>query len=1368
MSEPRGYDISGAAPHRRRSSPWPSLISDRLRRELTALEVVVSQIDPRKPLAVGMALLVALVGVVATNPPGAAATSTVTTAWRNGAFELDPAGVVSRSDIVLDSPNLTGAQSMPLGNGSLAVAAWAANGFTAQLNRSDTMPDRKSPGQVNIPGLSVISHAPNFKGILDLTDGVLKESGGGMAMQAWVSSSKDELIVDVAGANPEIAQTASINLWSGRKPTAAVSGSIGTLAETWMDNGGHGASGQTFGSLASIAASAQRVNAAVTSPTQVQLTFKPHADGSFRVVVGSPSWTGGNAASTASALLGGDLTAAGSSLLAGQDASWSSFWSHSGLVEMNSSDGRAAYLENLRTLYLYAERASMKQGIYPGSQAGEADMFAWSQDRQTWVPSEYWLWNLRTQISANMSSGNFDLNTPIFDMYADDLPNIEAWASQEMGGLPGACVPETMRFNGNGFYGGGDDRSNASCAQASSPSWNALNVSSGPEMAVYMWNQFQDTGDTAALQKYFPFMKSAARFLLAYQKVGSDGLLHAVANAHETQWAVQDPTTDIAADRAIFPIIIQAAHVLGTDTGADAELVQHLQTAQTQIPPYPRTDDATRSQLLNPDYSQAQTQAADATGTDMIAISYQPSAARHNSENVELEPAWPWNDISDRDAAMFGLEQRSYQHRPYDQNNDWDMDAVDAARLQMPGQVEAQLLQITEGHQVYPNGFADIGRTVGYQPYFEQEAGLATAPNEALAQDYDGVIRFAPAWPADWDGSGRVYVQNNDKVDVQVENGQLVTAAIEAGHSGTLHVKNPWPGQQVQVVDGSSGDVLVQPTSDDTFAVAVATGKSYLVERVSAPTADLPFAEVTGTAPTTDRHLGGVQIGLDAPGPPATAVVGTVLSSTNANYGLGQVDYAASGDGATTGASDIDGLSARTTVGGQGNNNMYFDIDDSVARTGDYSATFKVSYYDSGSGSIQVQYDNGPSDPYHSAGTIALTNSRKWKTAATTVTGAYLGGLEHANADFRLHAGTSITVHSVAVSVTGPAVPALTEFPPAPAITTPKNGSTVKLASSISGTSEPDGAVTVREGATALCTAKAGDDGTWSCAPTNGFTEGRHSITATVTDPTGLTGPASPAISFVASDQPPGTAVVGAVVGATNSAYGMSEDETPSPGFDGPTTAGVIDGLSARTSTNSNIYFDIDDSIAHAGDYAATFTVSYFDQGNGSFSVQYDDGSSDPYRSASPSIPLSNSNTWKTATVSASDAYFGGAQHSSADFRLRNGSGQVTVHSVVVSITGAGVPNATDFPPPVTITSPTSGATVTPTPTVSGSSEPDATVTVRSDGADLCTATASDSGAWTCTPSTGMSAGQHTLVATSTDITATPDTSAPVQVTVQT
>ena len=417
-------------------------------------------------LAIAAGIAIAVPVAISIQPADAA---TVTTAWQNGSFSLNPSGVVSESDIVLGVANTASSQSLPLGNGSLGVAAWAANGFTAQLNRSDTMPYRLSPGQVNIPGLSTMTSASNFSGTLDLYNGVLDETGGGMSLQAWVPAGKDELIVSVTGANPSTQETATLNLWSGRSPTAAASGAIGSLAQTWVDNSQTGNSGQTFGAMAAITAGGQNVTATVVNSTQVKVTFNPNSDGSFRVIIASPKWTGGNPASTASSLIGGDTTATTSSLLATQSSWWNSYWANSGLIQATSSDGSAQYMENLRTLYLYDEAASMKSGAYPGSQAGVADMFAYDQDQQDWYPAGYWLWNLRGQIAANMSSGNFNNNLPIFSMYLNDLPAIESWTSAQMGGKPGACVPETMRFNGNGYYNGGSASSNASCATASSP-----------------------------------------------------------------------------------------------------------------------------------------------------------------------------------------------------------------------------------------------------------------------------------------------------------------------------------------------------------------------------------------------------------------------------------------------------------------------------------------------------------------------------------------------------------------------------------------------------------------------------------------------------------------------------------------------------------------------------------------------------------------------------------------------------------------------------------------------------------------------------------------------------------------------------------
>ncbi|GAA2065144.1 hypothetical protein GCM10009839_90940 [Catenulispora yoronensis] len=969
----------------------------------------------RRLLAVAAALAFVPPLAVATGLGAqSAAAATVTTAWQNAAFHLDTAGVVSRSDVHLGHANTAAAQSLPLGNGSLGVAAWAANGFTAQLNRSDTMPYRLSPGQVQIPGLAAMTSAPDFTGTLDLYNGVLTESGGGMTLQSWVPAGKDELVVAVTGANPGTRLSATLNLWSGRSPATAASGAVASLAQTWVDNAQSGNSGRTFGAMAAITAGGQNVAASVVNGTQVQVAFNPNADGSFRVVVASPSWTGGDPTATANSVIGSDTTAATSSLLATQSSWWNSFWANSGVIEMNSADGVAQYMENLRTIYLYAEAASMHQGALPGSQAGVANMFAFDQDQQDWYPAGYWLWNLRGQIAANMSSGNFALNVPIFDMYLNDLPAIQSWTSAQMGGKPGACVPETMRFNGNGYYNGGNASQGASCATASSPGYNALTITSGAEIGLYIWEQYQATGNTSFLQKYYPVLKQTATFLLAEQSVGSDNFLHATANAHETQWAVTDPTTDLAADSALFSATANAATLLNTDS----PLVSQLRTALGQIEPYARTDASSKTQLLNPQPTSAAAAAnVDAQGTDVIANSYQPGATLHNGENIGLEPVWPFNLIGDNTVVngdnLTALAQRTYTNRPNKTNPDWNFDAVQAARLGLAGEVAADLTTTTKNYQAFISGLANLfNGTAGDEPYIEQSSTVATAVDEALATQYDGTLRFAPAWPSGWDAAGTVYVQGGSKVDVQVEGGTLATAAIHAGTTGTLSVRNPWPGQQAEVVNGSSGAVVVGATTAGTLSVPVSAGSTYLVEQVSSPTTALPYAQVTGTKATAAKHLGSQQIGLDgaAPAYPNLAAsfnnVGISADTNTApgNFDAGGASFsqtaltnAHAGPGASVTASGVTfafpnvaaGVNDNTVAQGQ-----------TITMSGTGTLGFLVSAsYGPATGSGTVTYTDGSTQSYTitapdwfsttapSGGSVAVSSAYQNRQGNTTYNG---------------------------------------------------------------------------------------------------------------------------------------------------------------------------------------------------------------------------------------------------------------------------------------------------------------------------------------------------------------------------------------------
>jgi len=972
---------------------------------------------PHRLLTIAAALLLAVAAMLlSAGLPGVprALAATTTTAWQNGAFSVSTAGVVSRSDIVLGQPNRADSQSLPLGNGSLGVAAWAANGFTAQLNRNDTMPYRLSPGQVEIPGLSAMTSASNFSGTLDLYNGVLNESGGGMTLQAWVPAGKDELIVNVTGASPSAQETADLYLWSGRTPTAATSGAIGSLAQTWVDNSQTGSSGKTFGAMSAITAGGRSVTASVVNSTEVQVSFTPNSDGSFRVIVAAPQWTGGNATTTASSLIGSDTTTATSSLLSTQSSWWNSYWASAGLIEMSSSDGTAQYMENLRTIYLYAEAASMHSGDYPGSQAGVADMFAYDEDQQDWYPAGYWLWNLRGQIAANLSSGNFALNLPIFSMYLNDLPAIESWTSAQMGGLAGACVPETMRFNGNGYYNGGSNSQNASCALASSPSYNAENVTSGAEIALWIWQQYEDTGSLSFLQQYYPVMEQTAEFLLAYQKLGSDGYLHAVANAHETQWAVQDPTTDLVADQALFPATISAATLLNTDSA----LVSQLKTAESEIEPYARTDAATKQQLLNPQPTSAAAAAsADAAGNDVIADSYQPSATLRNSENIGLEPVWPWGVIGDNTVVngdnLTALASRTYSSRPNVNVNDWSYDAVDAARLDLSSQVSSDLVAGVEKYQGYISGLSSFnGDTPGDEPYIEQSSNVATAIDEALATDYDGTLRIAPAWPSGWNAAGTVYIQGGSKVDVQVEGGVIATAAIQAGTTETMTVRNPWPGQQAEVVNGSTGAVVVSPTTSATFGVPVTAGSSYLIEQPSSPTTSLPFAQVTGTQASSARHLGSVQIGLDpAASYPSLAAsfndVGITADNDTApgNYDGGGASFsqtALTNAGAAPGATiSSQGLSYTFPSVAAGTSDNTVAEGQAITMSGSGTLGFLVSAsYGPASGTGTITYTDGSTQSYTltspdwfsttppSGGALAISSAYQNRQGNTTYAGS--------------------------------------------------------------------------------------------------------------------------------------------------------------------------------------------------------------------------------------------------------------------------------------------------------------------------------------------------------------------------------------------
>ena len=767
------------------------------------------------------------------------------TAWKDGKFHVDVAGVVGRSDVVLAHPNFDNAQAMPLGNGTLGAAVWSADGMTVQLNREDTMPGRLSAGHLIVPGLAALTKAADYAGRLDLYHGEFIEHGAGISATTYIESGKDALIVDVTGADPNKTQTALLKLWSPRKPAASVKGPLGALAEFWTDDKNPGATGKPFGTLSVLTADARDVQASVTDPLTITVSFRPYPDGHFRIRAAAPHYAGSV-----------DAFSAAAPHLASQPISahriyWQDFWHRAALIKVTSPDGSGEYMENLRNLYLYV--ASCERGdAWPGSQAGVADMISPAQDTHRWDPSAFWHWNLRMQVAANLSAGLPELNLPYFNLYREDLPVIEAWTKDHMNGLPGVCVPETMRFNGPGI-----EYENAwtpisegrDCDAGFHPYYNARTLTTGAEVGLWVWHQYLATSNRAFLEKNYPLMADSARFLLAYQKPGADGLLHtSPSNAHETQWDVTDPTTDITAIRAFYPAVIEAANLLGRD----ADLAAQLKSALVKTPQLPRTGFDKPHSVLTSD--------ADAAGNDVIAESYEPNAPDHNVENIGLEPVWPYDLIGDT-SPDFALARRTYEHRPSPITADWSFDPIQAARLQLGSEVSSTLLKLTERYQRFANGMAkweDADREF----YVEQSGIVAAALPEALVQDYDGILRVAPALPPGWDFEGSVAVRNRTRVDVQTRNGTPATVIIESGSPQKIRLRNPWPGEQASVLSGNSRKSLVSAVSGTEIDFEARADETYLIERRDAPATKQPFAPVSGVPASSPKKLGPVQIGI--------------------------------------------------------------------------------------------------------------------------------------------------------------------------------------------------------------------------------------------------------------------------------------------------------------------------------------------------------------------------------------------------------------------------------------------------------------------------------------------------------------------------
>jgi len=370
--------------------------------------------------------------------------------------------------------------------------------------------------------------------------------------------------------------------------------------------------------------------------------------------------------------------------------------------------------------------------------------------------------------------------------------------------------------------------------------------------------------------------------------------------------------------------------------------------------------------------------------------------------------------------------------------------------------------------------------------------------------------------------------------------------------------------------------------------------------------------------------------------------------------------------------------------------------------------------------------------------------------------------------------------------------------PPAPVIVTPAEGQvTTDTTPDITGAAEPDTTITVTiDGAIAGTTAADGT-GNWVFTPTTPLAEGPHTVSATATDAAGNESPTSNLVNFTIDSVAPEAPVI------TSPANGaVTNDTTPDiTGTAEPnsTVTVTIDGVVAGTATADaagtwtftpttpltegphTVTATATDAAGNESDASAPveFTVDTVAPGTPVITGPTDgalltDTTPDITGTAEPSSTVTVTIDGVVAGTTTADA--AGSWTFTPSSPL--GEGPHTVTATATDAAGNESPQSSavtftiDSVPPgaPVITGPATGDLLTDaTPEITGTAEPNSTVTVTIDGVVVGTTTADATGTWTFTPSSPLTEGPHTVTATATDAAGNEGpASAPVEFTVDT
>ena len=381
-----------------------------------------------------------------------------------------------------------------------------------------------------------------------------------------------------------------------------------------------------------------------------------------------------------------------------------------------------------------------------------ADFRAWG--------GQYWFQNTRPMYWPRLAAGDFDMMLPLFKMYHDMLPGNIAQV-KEYYGHSGTYFAETAPF-----YGGLPN-----IKPESKGSYTFRYFTPVLELSAMMLDYYAYAGDRKFVaETLLPIANSGLTFFEEHFPRDEQGkLLLSPDNSIEMYWDVRNPLPDIAGLHYVLDRLL----ALPADV-VDMKTRINWQKFKKILPEIPIGIKNGKRVLLP---------YVDANGS-----------TTHNSENPELYAIYPFR-IYGLGKPDLQLALETFNERLIKRTGCWHQDVIDAPMLGLTALAKTDVtynLTRQDKRLRFP-AFWERGHD--YMPD-EDNGGNGELGLQKMLMQCDGSrILLLPAWPKEWTADFKLNAPFNTTVEGVVKNGQIldlkVTPEIRRKDVIIYNINNP-------------------------------------------------------------------------------------------------------------------------------------------------------------------------------------------------------------------------------------------------------------------------------------------------------------------------------------------------------------------------------------------------------------------------------------------------------------------------------------------------------------------------------------------------------------------------------------------------